>query len=608
MEQNNTPTPNNVAPEAMGKRSWLDRKFKLKEHGTSVKIEIMAGITTFMAMVYILMVNAGMFSDLQGTVFNGPSYGAMYITTAISAIIGTVLIGLLSGLPLAQAPGMGLNAFFVYTICMGFGLTYANALVLVLIDGIVFIILTVTGTAQGYFTAIPDCVKKAIPAGIGLFIAFIGLQNAGIVVANSSTLVNLVSLNLLGSATWASVMPILVTLAGFIAIAVLSKKNVKGAILWGILGAAALYFLLGLTVPNFYNGIGYQETYTWDALTNSWVLTETTIGSTAGNYFLGYFTSDALPVVGEVGHTFTLNYLPNSLNLSIAQPFKDFGTMSFGKVFTEGFDFSGYLANNSVGSLVLVIITSSLAFCLVDMFDTLGTLYGACARGNLLDEKGDVPNMNKAMLADAIATATGAMLGTSTVTTFVESSSGVAEGGRTGLTSIVVAIGFFVAMFLSPIAQLIPSAATATALVYVGVLMMNGVREIDWLDPSVARPLFPDHSNHGFHLQHQLRHRHRHHFLCAYQTVHGKGKGNKCSHGNSRTAFCGYVLPDSLIILIQTKKARLLSRFLFLNIYDFSILIGFIVRAYYRLRIFPRFEKKRPLPTFYPFRRLRPAF
>lgn len=490
MEQNNTPTPNNVAPEAMGKRSWLDRKFKLKEHGTSVKIEIMAGITTFMAMVYILMVNAGMFSDLQGTVFNGPSYGAMYITTAISAIIGTVLIGLLSGLPLAQAPGMGLNAFFVYTICMGFGLTYANALVLVLIDGIVFIILTVTGLRKAIFTAIPDCVKKAIPAGIGLFIAFIGLQNAGIVVANSSTLVNLVSLNLLGSATWASVMPILVTLAGFIAIAVLSKKNVKGAILWGILGAAALYFLLGLTVPNFYNGIGYQETYTWDALTNSWVMTETTIGSTAGNYFLGYFTSDALPVVGEVGHTFTLNYLPNSLNLSIAQPFKDFGTMSFGKVFTEGFDFSGYLANNSVGSLVLVIITSSLAFCLVDMFDTLGTLYGACARGNLLDEKGDVPNMNKAMLTDAIATATGAMLGTSTVTTFVESSSGVAEGGRTGLTSIVVAIGFFVAMFLSPIAQLIPSAATATALVYVGVLMMNGVREIDWLDPSVAVPSF----------------------------------------------------------------------------------------------------------------------
>ena len=185
MEQNNTPTPNNGAPEAMGKRSWLDRKFKLKEHGTSVKIEIMAGITTFMAMVYILMVNAGMFSDLQGTVFNGPSYGAMYITTAISAIIGTVLIGLLSGLPLAQAPGMGLNAFFVYTICMGFGLTYANALVLVLIDGIVFIILTVTGLRKAIFTAIPDCVKKAIPAGIGLFIAFIGLQNAGIVVALS---------------------------------------------------------------------------------------------------------------------------------------------------------------------------------------------------------------------------------------------------------------------------------------------------------------------------------------------------------------------------------------------------------------------------------------
>lgn len=494
MEPNNNPTPNEASPEPMGKRGWLDRKFKLREHGTTVKVEIMAGITTFMAMVYILMVNAGMFSALEGDFFGGPSYGAMFITTALSAIIGSVLIGLLSGLPLAQAPGMGLNAFFVYTICMGFGLSYANALVLVLLDGVIFIILTVTGLRKKIFSAIPDCVRKAIPAGIGLFIAFIGLQNAGIVVDDGATLVNLVSLNFLGSATWASVMPIVVTLVGFIAIAVLSKKNVKGAILWGILGAAALYYLLGLTVPGFYQGVGYSVNYIWDpnAISASgelgdWVINNAVTNGAPNAYFLGYFAGNETVVEGV---SKVVEYMPSTLTLSITQPFVDFGTMSVGKVFTEGFNFSGYLSNHGVGSLVLVIVTSALAFCLVDMFDTLGTLYGACSRGGLLDEKGEVPNMNKAMLADAVATTAGAMLGTSTVTTYVESSAGVAEGGKTGLTSIVVAIGFFVAMFLAPIASLIPTWATATALIYVGVLMMNGVKEIDWLDPAVSVPSF----------------------------------------------------------------------------------------------------------------------
>ncbi len=423
--------------------NFLDEKFKLSEKGTNVKTEVMAGLTTFMAMVYILMVNAGMFSDPFSTGVNvlGVSYGAMYIVTALSAIIGTVLIGLLSGLPLAQAPGMGLNAFFVYTMCVGFGFTYANALVFILIDGLVFVFLTATGLRKKIFEAIPDVVKKAIPAGIGLFIAFLGTQNAGLVIPSTSTGVTMGSMNLLGGHDWASLVPLFVVVIGVIAIAAMSKKEVKGAILWGILGSAVLYYIL--------------------------------LG-------IGALTGDASSKAVFDGIT-----MANPIDA-----FKEFGTQTVGKVFTEGFDFSAYIEANGTANFILILITSSLAFCLVDMFDTLGTLYGACARGNLLDENGNVPNLNKAMMADAIATSAGAVLGTSTVTTFVESSAGVAEGGKTALTSYVVAILFAIAMFLSPIAQLIPSCATATALVYVGVLMINGVREIEWTDPAIAVPSF----------------------------------------------------------------------------------------------------------------------
>lgn len=410
----------------------MDKFFKVTERGSTVRTEVIAGITTFMAMAYILMVNSGMFAEL-GVV----SYNAIYIATAISAIIGTVIIGLLANLPLAQASGMGLNAFFVYTVCFGLGLTYANALVLVLFDGIVFIILTLTGLRTKIFKAIPDSVRMAIPAGIGLFIAYIGLQNANLIVSDASTCSALASFNLFnGASTWADIMPLVVTIAALLAIAVMSAKKVKGAIIWGILGGAVAYYLLGFTIPGFYDGFS------------------------------------------------------ESLNLNPLAAFADFGTQAFGKVFTEGFDFSAYLADHSTAALIVLIVTTALAFCLVDMFDTLGTLYGACARGNLLTKDGDVPNMEKAMLADAIATTTGAICGTSTVTTFVESSAGVAEGGRTGLSSMVTAGLFFIAMFLSPIAVLIPSCATAAALIYVGVLMMNVVKQIEWSDPEIAVPAF----------------------------------------------------------------------------------------------------------------------
>lgn len=333
------------------KTSFFDRKFRITEKGSSIKTEIVAGLTTFLAMAYILVVNSGMFADL-GSV----SFDAMYVTTALSAVIGTVLIGLLANLPLAQAPGMGLNAFFVYTVCGALEFTYANALVFVLLDGLIFVVLTLTGLRKIIFEAIPPVVKAAIPAGIGLFIAFLGLQDAKIVIPHPTTGVTLASFNLLGGASWGQVMPLVVAVISILLIAVLSQKKVKGSILWGILGGAVLYYLLGFTVSGFYD---------------------------------------------KFGETFSFNPF---------KPFVAFGNEAFGKVFTQGFDFSAYLAKDgtSVGGLVILFITTALAFCMVDMFDTMGTLYGACRGGNLL-EAGDngelkVPNMEKAMLADAVAT------------------------------------------------------------------------------------------------------------------------------------------------------------------------------------------------------------
>lgn len=415
----------------------LDNFFGVTKSGSTIKVEVIAGLTTFMAMVYILMVNSDMFTVL------GVSYGAIYIATALSAIVGTMLMALLARLPMAQASGMGLNAFFVFTICLGFGLSYANALVLVLIDGVVFVVLTATGLRKMLFNAIPKAVRIAIPAGIGLFIAFIGLQNVGFVVADGATLVKLASFNLLGSATYGSIMPLLVTFLGVVAMAIMSKRKMKGAVLWAILGASGLYYaLMGL-------GCAWKD-----------------------------------PACLAVFNGFAMS--------NPFHAFRDWGTQSVGQVFASGFDFSAYLAveGNNGGTLALLIITSSLAFCMVDLFDTMGTLYGAAARGNMLDKDGNIPNMNKAMMCDAIATCTGAVCGTSTVTTFVESSAGIGAGGKTGMTSLITALCFFVAMFLSPIAQLIPGAATASALIYVGVLMMNCVREIEWTDAADAVPAF----------------------------------------------------------------------------------------------------------------------
>ena len=451
MEEERKESPE-AAPEAAatppgasgsGFKAKVDNYFGITKSGSTYRTEIVAGLTTFMAMVYILMVNAGMFSES----WVGLSYGAAYIATAIGAIVGTLLMAFLAKMPLAQASGMGVNAFIVYTLLLnGTGLTYANCMVFTLLDGVIFLILTATGLRQKIFAAIPEAVRHAIPVGIGIFIAFIGLQQAGVILDDSSTLVAFASFNVLDSdlaflsyadGTVGGMLPAIIAILGVIAIAILSKKNVKGAILWGVLGSAVLFYILAAIA-----------------------------------YACGSDGAAAMFAAISFTNPFTA--------------FSDWGTQAVGQVFVSGFDFSAYFANESVASFVMLLITTALSLCMIDMFDTIGTLYGACAKGGLLDEQGTPLNMNKCMLSDAIATCAGAIAGTSTVTTFVESSSGVAAGGKTGFTALVTGICFIIAMFLSPIAQLIPRCATATALIWVGVLMMTSITKIDWTDPAAA--------------------------------------------------------------------------------------------------------------------------
>ncbi|MDE6868671.1 MAG: NCS2 family permease, partial [Clostridia bacterium] len=458
------PAPDGTATEHVSpyKGFWgkVDKFFGISKLGSKYRTEVVAGLTTFMAMVYILMVNAGMFKEVIG---GSDPYGAAYIATAIGAVAGTLLMAFLAKMPLAQASGMGVNAFIVYTLVLGgTGLTYANCMVFTLLDGVIFLILTATGLRKKIFEAIPAGVRHAIPVGIGLFIAYIGLQGAGVITTtatatpiyndlgeiigytggvDANTISGFVSFNVLADGfTYGGIIAPLVAILGVIAIAIMSKKNVKGAILWGILGTTVLYYVL--------SAIGFG------------------VGDTICKDMFGAIT------------------ISNPLDA-----FKAWGLDSAGKVFYEGFDFSNYFgfsAGNNAGTLVVLIITTALSLCMIDMFDTIGTLYGACAKGNLLDEKGAPVRMSQMMLSDAIATCVGAVAGTSTVTTFVEASSGVAAGGRTGFTALVTALCFIVAMFLSPLAQLIPSAATATALIWVGVLMMTSVTKIDWSDAGEA--------------------------------------------------------------------------------------------------------------------------
>ena len=400
----------------------LDKIFHLKENHTDVKTEVMAGITTFMTMAYILAVNPNILSA------SGMDRGAVFTATALSAFIATCLMALLSNYPFVLAPGMGLNAYFTYTVVLGMGYTWQQALAAVFAEGIIFILLSLTNVREAIFNSIPMNLKHAVSVGIGLFIAFIGLQNAKIVVGNDSTLVSIFSFkSSVAEGTFSSQgITVLLALIGVLVTAILLAKNVKGGILWGIL----ITWILGIICQ----------------LTHLYV----------PNADLGYYS-----------------LLPDFSNgISVPSMMPTFMKMDFSILF----------------SLDFVVIM--FAFLFVDMFDTLGTLIGVASKADMLDKDGKLPKIKGALLSDAVGTSVGAVCGTSTVTTFVESASGVAEGGRTGLTSLVAGVLFALSLLLSPIFLAIPSFATAPALIVVGYLMLTSVTKIDFNDMTESIPCF----------------------------------------------------------------------------------------------------------------------
>lgn len=374
----------------------LEKYFKLKENGTNVRTEVIAGFTTFLTMAYILAVNPSILSAA------GMDANALFTATALAAIAGTLVMALWAKLPFALAPGMGLNAFFAFSVVLGMGHSWQFALTAVLIEGIIFILLTLFNVREAIVNAIPSSIKTAISAGIGLFIAFIGLQNAGVVVNNDATLVGL------GDITTGNA---LLGLIGLTITAVLVVKKVKGDLLIGILVTTLIGIPLGIT------------------------------------QLKGFIST------------------PPSIEPIFFQ-------FEWKEVFT--FD------------MMIVVFT----FLFVDIFDTLGTLVGVSTKAGMLDKNGRIPNAKKAFMADAIGTTVGSMLGTSTVTTYVESAAGVTEGGRTGLTALVTAIAFGIALFLSPVFLAIPGAATAPALILVGLYMLSPIRELNFDNFAETIPAF----------------------------------------------------------------------------------------------------------------------
>jgi AGZA family xanthine/uracil permease-like MFS transporter len=373
----------------------MDNFFKISERKSNVRTEIMAGVTTFLTMAYILAVNPGILSAA------GMEFSRVFAATAIAGAFATLIMGLVANLPFALAPGMGLNAFLAFTVVLGMGKSWQFALSAVFVEGIIFILLTAFNIREAIVNSIPANLKKAISVGIGLFIAFIGLQNAGIVVADGATLVHL-------NPEWTS-GPSIVAMIGIIVIAFMMAKGIKGAMLYGILITTVIGIPFGVTA---YAG-----------------------GS----------------------------YLPSA-------------------PYFFPFEFSNILS--------LDFIVVCFTFLFVDMFDTVGTLIGCATKADMIQADGSIPNCKEALFADAVGTTVGAILGTSTITTFVESSSGVVAGGRTGLTAVVVSILFALSLFLEPIFGSIPSAATSPALIIVGVLMITPVKDIEFEDVTEAVPAF----------------------------------------------------------------------------------------------------------------------
>lgn len=403
----------------------LEKLFKLKDNNTDIRTEVLAGITTFMTMAYILAVNPSILAAA------GMDQGAVFTATALASFIGTLLMAFLANYPFALAPGMGLNAYFAYTVVLGMGYEWEVALTAVFVEGIIFIILSLTNVREAIFNAIPLNLKAAVSVGIGLFIAFIGLQNANIVVGGA-TLVELFSIDGYNLANGVTAgfhdvgITVLLAIAGVVITGILVIKNIKGNILWGIL----ITWILGIICQ-----------------------------------FAGIYVPN--PELGFYG------LLPDFSNgLSIPSIMPVFGKLQFNGIFTLNF--------------VVVIF----AFLFVDMFDTIGTLIGVASKADMLDEEGRLPRIKGALMADAVATTAGAVLGTTTTTTFVESASGVTEGGKTGLTSVTTAILFGLALFLSPIFLAIPSFATAPALIVVGFYMLTNVVNIDFNDISEALPCY----------------------------------------------------------------------------------------------------------------------
>lgn len=377
----------------------MDKFFRLKENNTNVRTEVVAGITTFMTMAYILIVNPSILSAA------GMDQGAVFTATAVSAIIGTLIMGLYAKLPFAQAPGMGLNAFFAFTVVLGMGYSYQFALTAVLLEGLIFILLTIFNVREAIVDSIPANIKKAISVGIGLFIALIGLEGAGIVVhpADGGTIVSLG--NIISG-------PGLLAIIGIVITGILVARKVKGALFLGMVITTVIGIPMGVT-----------------------------------------------PMPESIV----------SMPPSISSTFMQFEW-------------------HNIFSFDMVIVLFTLLF--MDMFDTIGTLVGVATKAKMLDENGRVPNIKKALFADAIGTTVGACLGTSTVSTFVESAAGVAEGGRTGLTAVATAAMFGIALFFSPLFGVITPAVTASALVIVGLFMIETIKEIDLEDYTEAVPAF----------------------------------------------------------------------------------------------------------------------
>ncbi len=380
---------------------FLNKFFDISKNKTTVRTEILAGLTTFMTMAYILAVNPDILSA------TGMDKGAVFTATALASLIATLVMALYAKLPFALAPGMGLNAFFAFTVVLGMGHSWQFALTAVFLEGLVFIALTAFNIREMIVNSIPNNMKHAISVGIGLFIAFIGLKNAGIIVSSPATFVTLGDLTNLTDNAGAPVALIALVITG-----VLLALKVKGALLIGILAGTA------------------------------------------------------------IGLPFGVTHLPTSLEVTPPSLSPIFMKFEWTQMWTI--------------DMLVVVFT----FLFVDMFDTVGTLIGVSSKANMLDKKGNVPRVKQALMADAIGTTVGAMLGTSTVTTYVESAAGVSEGGRTGLTSLTVAVLFFFALFLSPIFLMIPGAATAPALILVGAMMMTPIKNIDFDDYTESIPVF----------------------------------------------------------------------------------------------------------------------